>query len=137
MAGSLLPKWPIRYGNPVALHCRAALCRATFLRIWGGCRKRIVLHLVKGRCSTYFFSSYRQSVALQIASWEVSLYKGVSQLHCPCCATMGHLVLGAVLSHLPCEILRAIFGQSCLKFLASFWEKLVSGRQILVNFSQF
>ena len=29
-------KWPNRYSNPVALHCRATLCRTTFSKIWRG-----------------------------------------------------------------------------------------------------
>ena len=35
-------------------------------------------------------------VAIQVASWKVSRYKGVSQLHCVACrAPAGHLVLKA------------------------------------------
>ena len=30
------PKWPNCYRNPVAAHCRAALCRITFSNIWRG-----------------------------------------------------------------------------------------------------
>ena len=52
-------KWPNCYSNPVALHCLA-------------------LHPLK----RVPFSAFRGGVALQVASWKVSRYRGVSQLHC-------------------------------------------------------
>ena len=49
-----------------------------------GCHTRIVLHPLKGPCYSVapIFSALKAGVALQFASWKVSLCKGVSQLHC-------------------------------------------------------
>ena len=51
----LRAKWPIRYSNPVALHCRATLCRTMFSGIWqapDAPSKRIT---AKCTIKTYFF----------------------------------------------------------------------------------
>ena len=47
-----------------------------------GCLRRIALHPCKGPCSTTTFSTLKGGVALQVASWKVSRYNGVLQLHC-------------------------------------------------------
>ena len=62
-----------------------------------GCRRRIALHPLKGRCSTNI-SALKGGVTLQFASWKVSRYKGVLQLHnvvytvaCPDTVALGRL----------------------------------------------
>ena len=58
-------KWPNRY-NPVALRSRATLFCSAFSRIWRG---------VAGE-SRYTFSALERCVAVQVASWKVSRYRG-------------------------------------------------------------
>ena len=56
----------------VALHSGATLCRTTLVQSLEGRRRRIVLHPLKGPCSTYLFSSRRR------CSTSSCLLKGVA-----------------------------------------------------------
>ena len=47
-----------------------------------GCRRRIALHPPQKGPVAPTFSGLKRGVALQAASWKVSRYRGVSQLHC-------------------------------------------------------
>ena len=49
-------KWPNPCSIPVALHCRATLCRTTFSRIWRGVAGESRYTPWKGPCSTYLLS---------------------------------------------------------------------------------
>ena len=72
---------PLQY-NPVVLHCHATLCRATFCRVWRGSRRRIARYPLKRALLAPTFSALKGGVALQVASWKVLWYTGVSQLQC-------------------------------------------------------
>ena len=70
-------QWPNRCGNPVALHCVAL----RFAGFGGALAGESLCTHSKGPAATTF-SGLIGGVALQVASWKVSRYRGVSQLHC-------------------------------------------------------
>ena len=67
--------------------CHATLCRTTFSMIWRSVAGESPTPPAKGPAAPPF-SALQGSVALQVASWKVSRYRGVSQLHCrlSCCS---------------------------------------------------
>ena len=83
----MLSKWPNRYSNPVALHCRTKLCRTAFSRIWRGVARELLYIYIplKGPVAPTF-SVPEGGVALQVASWEswkvLRCKEVVVQLHC-------------------------------------------------------
>ena len=77
-------EWP----QPLALHCRATLCRTTFSKTWRGVTRESRYTPSKGPVVPTF-SALKGGVALQVASWKASRYRVVSQLQCHG-ATVGH-----------------------------------------------
>ena len=76
--------WPSRYSDLLALLCHATLCRIVALRLTGlggVSPENRATPPEKGPVSTYL-SALQGGVALQVASWKVSRYRGVSKLHC-------------------------------------------------------
>ena len=57
-------------------------CRTTFSKIWRGVARESRYTLCQNGPVAPTFSALRGGVALRVASWKVSRYRGVSQLHC-------------------------------------------------------